>query len=174
MALIVETGAVVAGAESYISVADATTYHANMGNTAWAALASDTLREGYLRQATQYMIQAYRYRWAGYRFTAGQSLDWPRSYVPIPDAVSGYGPYVAMVAPTIVPQEVKNACAELALRAISGPLLADLGQMKKRVKVGPIETEYSEFSPQVKRYPAVDGMVAIYFKQHGAMQAVRT
>lgn len=173
MALIVETGAVVVGAESYISVADATTYHANMGNAAWAALTTAQM-EAYLRQATQYMIQAYRYRWAGYRFTGGQALDWPRSYVPIPDAVSGYGPYVAMVAPTVVPQEVKHACAELALRAISGPLLADLGQMKKRVKVGPIETEYSEFSPQVKRYPAVDGMVAIYFKQQGAMQAVRT
>ena len=45
MTLIVEDGTGLANAESYVSVADATTYHANIGNTAWAAITSDATKE---------------------------------------------------------------------------------------------------------------------------------
>lgn len=168
MALIVEDGSVVAGAESYISVADASTYHAAQGNTAWAAIANDTLREGYLRKATGYMVQAYRMRWAGYRFTSTQSLDWPRSYVPIPDAVSGYGSFEAMVAPNIVPTEVKNACAELALKAASAELFADLSQGVVSKQVGPIKIEYDRYSPRSIKYSAIDAMLRPYFRSGSA------
>jgi hypothetical protein len=51
MALIVEDGTGLANAESYVSVADATTYHANIGNTAWAvyrqSLRDITLQAGF-------------------------------------------------------------------------------------------------------------------------------
>src|SRR4051794_18796289 len=117
MSLIVEDGTGLAGAESYISVVDATAYHAARGNTSWASLASDTVREQLLRKATAYMVQVYRAAWAGYRFSTTQALDWPRSYVPIPDALGGYGSIPAYLAWTVVPNDVKNACAELALRA---------------------------------------------------------
>jgi hypothetical protein len=55
MALITETGAGLANAESLISVADADTYHSGVGNTDWAAL-SVTDKEQALRRATQYML----------------------------------------------------------------------------------------------------------------------
>lgn len=170
MALIVEDGSNVAGAESYCSVADASAYHTAQGNAAWGALASDTVREQNLRKATAYMVQMYRFAWAGIRQHEGQSLDWPRANVPKVDV-----PYLNYVAQDSVPLEVKNACAELALRAASGALLGDLSQAKTRVKVGPIETEYDRFSPQTKRYPAVDAMLAPYFKGAGSggMRVIR-
>lgn len=157
MSLIVETGAIVAGAESYISVADADTYHSNRGATVWATLTTAE-KEQALRKATDFMIQAYRQRWKGTRMSATQALDWPRAWVYL-------GPndeFPNLVADDVVPTEVKNACASLALRASSADLAPDLSQGKKRVKVGPIETEYDPYSPQSKRYAAIDAMLAPY------------
>jgi len=172
MALIVEDGSVVAGAESYCSVAFATTYHANRGNTAWAAIATDTIREELLRKATEYTIQKYRMRWSGFRLGSLQLLDWPRSYVPIPDVIQpGHGAYVSI---SIIPEEVKNACAELALRAIVGDLLGDLSQQKIHSEVGPIKVTYDKFSAQSIRYSAIDGMLSPYLKSgSNTVQTVR-
>jgi len=167
MTIIVEDGTVVAGAESYLSVADSLTYHAARGNNTWATITT-TQQEQALRRATDYMLEVYRTRWAGYRFTSTQSLDWPRSYVPIPDAVSGYGSFEAMVAPNIVPTEVKNACAELALKAAAGELFSDQTQGVVREQIGPIAVEYDKFSPQRTRYVAIEAMLRPYFKMGGA------
>lgn len=113
MSLIVEDGSNVAGAESLASVAYTDTYHSNRGNTAWAVLAT-AAKEQALRKATDYMTQAYRTRWAGYRTHSTQSLDWPRSLVEIKD-VNYIGTYVDQYS---VPDEVKKACCELALMSL--------------------------------------------------------
>lgn len=153
MALVVESGIGMADAESYISVADATTRHASLGNAAWAALASDTVREQALRRATQYMLQAYRIRWSGERSTSTQALDWPRYGV----VVDGY-----QLASDSIPVEVANACADLALKASAADLSPDLTRGVLRKKIGPLETEYDPNSPQAKRYTAIDRMLAPY------------
>ena len=49
MSLIVEDGTGKSTSESYISVADASTYFAARAVTSWAALATDALREAALR-----------------------------------------------------------------------------------------------------------------------------
>lgn len=159
MALIVESGTGLASAESYCSVAFATQYHADRGNAAWAALASDTLREQYLRRATEYMVAVYRQLWKGYRAYQVQALDWPRAYCPIPDVVGGTGSFSVYVPMNEVPVVVQRACAELALRAITADLLGDLEQATIREKVGPLEVEYDPNSPQRKRYPQVDRLL---------------
>lgn len=160
MSLIVEDGTGLANAESLISVADATAYHAARGNAAWAALASDIIREQLLRKATDYMGQVYRMSWAGYRKTTAQALDWPRYEVPIIDSPAfGLAYYDENSVPTIV----KNACAELALRAASDDLAPDLEQRIKREKIDVIETEYDSTSPQYVRYRAIDNMLAPFF-----------
>lgn len=153
MALVPETGAGLANADSYISVEDATARHANLGNTAWAAAASDTVREQALRLATIFMEQVYRSRWAGRRISATQALSWPRYDV----CIDGYS-----VDSDIVPAEIANACADLALKALSGDLNADLTRGVVRKKVGPLETEYDRYSPQGKRFPAIDMSLAPY------------
>ena len=158
MSLIVEDGTIVPGAESYISVADASTYHAARGNTAWAALATDALREAALRKATDFMRQVYRSRWQGYKVNEDQALDWPRYYV----EVEGYA-----IDSDIVPTEIKNACAELALRASAADLNPDLTQGVAREKVGQIEVEYDKASPQFTRYRAIDALLSPYLKAGG-------
>lgn len=166
MALIVEDGTGLATAESYISVADASARLASLGDTTFDALASDALRETALRKATNYMEQRYSTRWKGERITADQVLSWPRY-----DAnVHGY-----ILDSDKVPVAVANACADLALISLTETLNPVLDRAVVREKVGPLETEYSEHSPQSRRYPAIDQMLAAYMKGGGvnALLAVR-
>ena len=158
MALEVEDGTGKATAESFISVTDASTYHTARGNAAWAALASDTVREQCLRKATDYMEQVYRSRWQGCRVSETQALSWPRYNV----EVEGYA-----IDSDIVPTEIKNACAELALRASAADLNPDLTQGVAREKVGQIEVEYDKASPQFTRYRAIDALLSPYLKAGG-------
>lgn len=160
MALIVEDGTGRADAESLCTVAAATAYHAARGNAVWAALASDTVREQMLRKATDYMEQVYRLKWAGNLLSTTQALSWPRYLVPIKGFSSGMRSGVgAYYASNIVPTVVANACAELALRAISGDLAPDITRLKKRVKVDVIETEYVDGATPYVRYRAIDRML---------------
>lgn len=157
MALIVEDGSIVAGAESYISVSDADAYHAARGNAAWTG--TDAAKEALLRKATDYMLQVYGLRWKGDRVSATQALDWPREGV----EVFGFD-----IDPDVVPDAVANACAELALRAASGDLTPDVARRTVREKVGPIEVEYDRNAPALPDYQAVDNMLAPYLEQGGS------
>lgn len=158
MSLIVEDGSIVTGAESYISVTDASTYHTARGNAAWAALASDTVREQCLRKATDYMEQVYRSRWQGCRVGETQALSWPRYDV----EVEGYA-----IDSDVVPDAVKRACAELALKVSSAELLADQSQGVLSEQVGPIAVTYDKSSPQRVRYPAIDAVLSPYLLANG-------
>lgn len=154
MALIPEDGTGLANADSYISVANADTRHANNGMTNWATLQTSE-KEAAIRRATTYMEQAFRERWRGRRNHLTQALSWPRWGV----MVDGFPVY-----PTIVPPEVAAACADLALKAAAGDLNADLTQGVIRKKVGPIETELDRFSPQRVRYPAIEMTLTPFLK----------
>ena len=114
--LIVEDGSQVAGAEAYASVADATAYFAARANAAWAALASDALREAALRQACDYIEAMYGTRWKGERVATTQALSWPRDGVVV-DGVE--------LSTTAIPAALMRANIELALKASSGELLSD-------------------------------------------------
>lgn len=170
MPLIVEDGTGLSTAESYISVADASAYHSSIGNAAWAALASDTLREQLLRKATIYLKGEYHGRWTGVRYTTSQALDWPRSLSPIKDSPVG-----AYYATNLVPQDVKNACASLALRAATAPLVSDQTRTKSSVTVGPISTTYQEGSSTKVRYVEIDQMLSPYLRSgSGLVRMVRS
>lgn len=171
MTIIVEDGTGLATAETYCTVAEATTYFANIGDAAWAALATDAIREQCLRKATFFMLGKYRTRWNGTRKSTVQALDWPRSLVPIKDAPDLYGGSASYYDDASVPAAVKNACASLALRAATSTLLADQSRTKKSVTVGPISTVYDDVSSQAVQYVEVDAMLAPYFKA-GGNQAV--
>lgn len=166
MALIVETGLIVPNAESYVSVAEATTYHAERGQgDAWEAVED---KEAALRLATSYMEAAYRSRWLSFRVSALQALSWPRAWVTLPDAPYGYGSFAAFVPNNVIPVEVKRACAELALRTSSlGDLAPDISPQTIREKVGPIEVEYNKNAPPYLRYRSIDMLLSPYFKSTG-------
>lgn len=158
MSLVVEDGTMVAGAESFASVAAADAYLAARGVTAWAALGTPA-KEQALRKATDYMEQFYRLNWKGWRLDADQALSWPRSNVELDDA-----PYMTLVEQTEVPDGVVNACIELASRASTETLAGDLTRGKSSVTIGPISTTYDRADPQYKRFRVVDAMVQPYLK----------
>ena len=145
-------------AESFVSLVDAATYHTARGNAAWAAIASDTVREQLLRKAADYMEQVYRERWSGRRVNATQVLSWPRYEVPIRDT-GGYYTGLVYYASTTVPLIVANACAELALRAATITLAPDLNPPVTGETVGPITVTYADGARQQVRYQAIDNML---------------
>lgn len=156
MSLIVETGSGIAGAESYASVAQASAYHAGRGLTAWDDVAD---KEAALRKATDYMLQNYRLGWKGYRVNPEQALDWPRYECYIPGYRLGRQSGDYLVPSNVVPNEVRNACIELALKVTIEELNPDLTQQVLNSKVGSISITYSETSPQYKRFRAIDMML---------------
>ena len=146
MALIVEDGTGRADAESYCSVAEAAAYFTKRGRADdWDGVLD---KEAALRSATDYLEQVYRGRWLGVRTTTAQALDWPRSGVPWLDSPLGSRP------DDEVPRELKNACAELAIRAGSSPLMEDQGRETASESVGPISVTYREGSQRQQSYPA--------------------
>ena len=156
MALVVETGDALSTAESYISVADADARATAFGNTAWTG--TDAAKEAALRRATAFMEQRYGSRWRGTRVLREQALSWPRYGV----SANGFDQ-----PSTFVPADVANACADLAVRALTETLNSDLERGIAREKVGPIETEYDPYGSQAKRYPAIDQMLAPWLNGGG-------
>lgn len=165
MAIIVEDGTGKSDAESYATVAYAITRHANLGNTAWALLTTEQ-QEQSLRLATEYLVQKYRSAIQGARKTSTQALDWPRYSV----YVDGF-----LIPSDVVPVDWQNACCDLALKSSEGTLLADLERGVKREKVGPLETEFFEGSPESTRYQTIELMLQPYLSGRGSLniEAVR-
>lgn len=163
--LIVETGQIVAGAESYVTVAEALAYHANRDNSTWSA-ASTASQEASLRKATAYVDGKYRPRWKGKRVQAAvQPLEWPRFGVRM-DGAAPYPTHFAMMpgffdllSTTLIPQQLKDATCEAALRALAGDLMADMDMTKQREKIGPIETWYTS-ARIATEYPAIDNLLS--------------
>lgn len=163
---IVEDGTAKSDALSFVSVADADEYHARRNHTEWTLLTLGQ-KHAYLVDATEYIEEVYRERWKGLRKTATQALSWPREWVVredyyavdsvIPDSVNGAFYYPS----NIVPTEVKNACAELAYKRISGELSPDIDRVTKREKLGPMEVEYQDYGKPYKVYRAIDNMLSV-------------
>ena len=158
MALIVEDGTGLSNAESYLSVADADTYHASLGTTAWTG--ANSVKEAALRKATRHLDGTYRHRWPGVRVNSSQALDWPRAGAEWSDSGNGsslvYGSVYAIPSDS-VPQAVKDATAELAVRALSETLAPDQDRSNavKKVKLGPIEKEFMDGAPGTKARPQI-------------------
>lgn len=164
MALIVTPGA--SNADSYASLEAAAAYHLTRGNVEWAAVASDSLREIALRRATDYMGQEYGGRWIGRRASSTQALDWPRLDVIQKDTGASY-PY------DTIPAAIERACAELALRSLSTPLLDDQEQGIAAVSAGSVSVTFRQGSTDRRRFPAVDGMLAELLAGRGQIALVR-
>lgn len=149
MALIVEDGTIKAGADAYVDTAYADAYHSDRQNAAWAA-ATSPAKEAAIRVATQYLDGRYRTRLKGRKLQALQARQWPRWGVTV-DTGLGFareqydeGFTHGLIPSSIVPDPVKQATCEAALRALSGPLAQDLprGGQIRRQKGVISETEY--------------------------------
>ena len=159
MSLIDEDGTGKSTAESLCSVTYCDTYHAARGNATWATITT-AQKEQALRRSTEFMIEAFTSRWQGYRVSEDQALDWPRYDV----VVNGY-----TVDNNIVPEPVKRACAEMAIRAAAGPLLDDLTQGVTSETVGSISVTYDKTSNRKTRYTSIEALLQPYLKAGGSV-----
>jgi hypothetical protein len=160
MALVVEDGTGKSDAESYASVAYADTYNTNyISSSAWSA-ASDTEKEVALRRATQYIDSEWGMKWGGERRLTTQALDWPRSFAYYADGRS--------IDSDEIPNRLQQACCQLAVDALSTPLLETsdpaAGVIKESVKLGPIS--------ETKEYAGAKTSLRSYSMAHSLLSAL--
>ena len=159
MALIVEDGTGVAGADGYVTVDYADTYFSQLARADWAVypLAS---KQAALRKGAAYLGMVYAGRWKGSRVSSIQPLDWPRTGV---ELTLGNTPYT--LPSDVIPAAILIAQCELASTAMTAELIpSDPGGVRvKRQKVDVLEIEYADSSSfQTAKYPAIDMRVAPY------------
>lgn len=129
--MVVETGAVVLGADSYVTISQADEYLAARGRDAeWAAL-TDTAKEARLIMATQYLDAAVR--WRGVIVRDAQALGWPRFDVVDRESRA--------IASDVVPAPVRAATIEIAAL---GEVAVERTRAAISKTVGPISIDYAD------------------------------
>ena len=142
MAIVVEDGTIVAGANSFVSVADCDTYHAARNNADWIALGTAD-KEKHLLVAAAYVCNGQIYVYDGASIVDGaHSLVWPRSG-------AQYAQGGSDIAETAVPVELIDAQCVAAELSRAGRLPTQLftafstsqGAVRKK-RIGDLEVEY--------------------------------
>lgn len=137
MSLIIEDGSIVAGAESFATVAELRQFAANRGKTVPAA---DGDCEVLLRKACDY-LQGQEQRYKGDRITSTQVLAFPRMNM----QVNGF-----YLSSSSIPADVKNAQMQLAIDAQTIELLPSIDVASQATgptvekTVGPITQRFAE------------------------------
>src|SRR6478609_374842 len=112
---IVEDGSGLVDSTSYMSVADADSYHALYGNLEWTSVTDADLKESALVRATKAIDLLYGEQFQSFPLTHSayiQSLLWPRLTV----IING----IQIVTTGQMPKQLKDATAEVALMALNG------------------------------------------------------
>lgn len=130
MALIVENGSNVPGADSYVSEADAVTIAANLG----LSFPVEAEAEVPLRIAALY-LEKYRNQYQGTKIYNDQSLQWPREPVYIDNIYQD---------PTIIPKDLIYAQVVIASASAAGSNLfgTSLGNIVSK-SVGDVSLGYA-------------------------------
>ena len=126
-----------ASANSYASVAEADAYLAVRGDTStWTALLSPA-KELKLQWAAIWLDTMV---FTGRKVNVSQALEWPRW-----DVVDKNSYWISAL---IIPQQLKNAQAELAFQLIANDWTRGLGPItQETMKVGPIEVGRKSYQP---------------------------
>lgn len=140
MALVVEDGSVVEGANSYASY-DALLLYAEERGHSSVESADEDAAEAALVRGTSYVDGRYASRWPGSKVGGReQTLAWPRRLV-----VDSYGDDVP---DDEIPREIVWAACEAAIRELDSPgsLTPDYVATQQIVSesVGPISVQYSD------------------------------
>lgn len=180
MSLTCEDGTGVIGADSYASLAQASSYWSYRTQSPNASLwsgSTDAVREGALREATAYLDSTWNSLFIGSKKTSTQGLLWPRvsrtvlnpaDYDTIADMEAAQAetdqPLIGKdgLALSALPIQIIQATIELSARAITNPLAKDKGEegWLKRRKVGPIEREWGSGGILGGSYGFVDDLLA--------------
>lgn len=176
MAIIVEDGTIVAGANAYASLTAVDTYHEDRLNTIWTN-AEDDVKEAAMLRATAGLESKYRGRWHAYKAdhnaaTAPQFLAWPRKCDVDQSRENGYtsatmDPFTdadGIEYPvTTIPALVVQAYYEVCLIEITQPFVSiqlSRNDMLKYQRVDVIEQEWFRNAPAVVQFPHIDAILS--------------
>jgi len=163
MSFVAEDGTGKSDANSFISLADADAYHADRRSASnWDAL-EDEDKQPLLIEATTW-INSLNFE-NGCPISDTQALFFP--------AYGAYDRNGFMIDSDVVPQQVKDATAELACRIRSTEVEADQERQKNRVKMGPMEVEYDPYVSLNKQYPFVLRILKGLIRESGSGELCR-
>lgn len=157
MTLVVEDGSAKADADSYADVTDAGAFIADWHDDADWNSASQARKERALRRGTRFVDER---RWRGWAATADQALAWPRVRVGLVDGHT--------ITDDVVPQAVKHATIEAALRDVQGESLFpdhDGGTIRRESKqVGSLQKSQEFATPRQagKTFEAINALLRSY------------
>lgn len=168
MALIVETGAVVSGANTYASIATVAAYCASMGYAEWAASGvTDAQREAAVLRAMSY-IEALP--WYGIKTARDNPLAWPRSGMCDRE---GYA-----LDSDAVPAVVVKALCEAAYRELkaAGTLQPDETRDDSLASLsvaGAVSLQWSAGAPSRTNFRMIRDLLAGLIQAGGGIRLVR-
>ena len=159
----VEDGTGKDDAVSYASRAYASDYHARRNNRTWLDLTCGQ-RNAALVLATDFIEAEFGQRFKGARVSMDQALSWPRSEV----ILNGFD-----FPDDEVPKQVRDACAEMALKAVEANLVPDISNrgnvLSERVE-GAVAVTYSDSGPLIPVYQVANKMLAGLLEGGGMYQ----
>lgn len=147
MALIVEDGSGVVGANSYISLADADIYFEThpFYADAWNEL-DDAKKQNLLIAGSQQLDTLFN--WYGFRTYNEQQLSWPRQRV-------WFHSHRTYIASNIIPKQVKQATCEMAYFMSKGDVFAPSSSAGlDSLKIDVIELNFSNSTHRAPVAPA--------------------
>lgn len=154
MAMVVEDGTGVAGANSMVTIDESNEYFLTR-NPAWADIDDEDKERGLIR-ACDYLSDETIFPFYGIKtYGYAQTQPWPRT--------GAVDKYAGDIPSNVIPFRVKNAACELAIVVTSGidlsPALPRGGGIKSK-KVGPLETVYMDGAQAGTRYTKAIGILA--------------
>lgn len=176
MTIIVETGAIVDGANAYASLAELDAFHEDRLNTIWSN-AEDETKEAAMLRATAGLESKYRSRWLGFKAdhnatTAPQFLAFPRRDDKDQSRANGFtaatmdefmdGDGIAYPVDEI-PALIIEAYKEVCLVELSQPFVSielSRNDMLKYQRVDVIEQEWLRNAPAVVQFPHIDALLS--------------
>lgn len=146
MALIVEDGSVVAGANSYVSLNEADNYfeYHPYYSANWADL-DDDKKEAFLSYATSVVDQLFR--WKGYPVSLAQNLGFPRTCL-----TDKYGNSIPEGS---IPMNLKKGVMEMAVTSSMGNSFetsSSLGLEQVKIDVIELKFDKTEATPLIPAY----------------------
>jgi hypothetical protein len=139
VALIAEDGTAKADANSFCTVADATTYLTDRGLTSLSSLPTTAAKEAALINASEFISSAFG--WVGVRVTTTQALAWPRAR-----SAANYR------VPSGVPSQLKAAVARVAEQIAAGTNMfaaVEAGDLIQSVQAGPVSVTFGANAPGI-------------------------
>lgn len=170
MALVIEDGSIVPGANSYVTVAEMRTYALQRGVTLPAA---DADLEVLSFQAVDY-LESFRSSYKGSIVDTAQALQWPRQNV----VIDGQPwPIIA------IPKELKSAQCQSVIEVFNGfDLMPSQDNFaEERIKVDVIEVQYATGgnrsgaqAPYHPKFPKVDAVLDPLLNNVSMLKAYRS